>query len=30
MNYENLLDDANDSGITLDEKYTFDSRLKGL
>ena len=30
MSYENLLDDANDSGITLDEKYTFDSRLKGL
>lgn len=30
MNYENLLDDANDSRITLDEKYTFDSRLKGL
>lgn len=30
MSYENLLDDANDSGITLDEKYTFDSKLKGL
>lgn len=30
MNYENLLNDAKDSGITLDEKYPFESKLKGL